>query len=226
MTWAWISAAPSKILRMRASHRMRDTGNSSAKPLPPWICTALSASAQATRAAEQLGHAGLEVAAAAGILLARGVIGELARDHDLRRHHGDLVGDAREPDDRPAELHAVLRVVERLLHRRLGDADGARRGLDARGFERLHQLLEAHAPRRRRAGFPPSPRSRRRRSRIPSCRDSRAPRSRCRSCPWRGTAWHRRRAAFRRAASTGRGGRPPSDWCAPAASSGRRAPDG
>jgi hypothetical protein len=30
-----------KILRMRASQRIRDTVNSSAKPLPPWTCTAL-----------------------------------------------------------------------------------------------------------------------------------------------------------------------------------------
>jgi hypothetical protein len=51
MTWAWISAAPSKIDRMRASHRMREIGNSIAKPLPPWICTALSALDQAMRAA-------------------------------------------------------------------------------------------------------------------------------------------------------------------------------
>ncbi len=35
MTCAWISAAPSKIDRMRASARSRDTGNSTAKPLPP-----------------------------------------------------------------------------------------------------------------------------------------------------------------------------------------------
>ena len=132
MTCAWISAAPSKMLRMRASQRMRDIGNSSAKPLPPWICTALSASAQATRAAEQLRHAGFEIAAPAGILFARGVIGELPRDHDLDRHHRDLVGDAREFDDRLAELNARFARSQRLLHRRLRDADGARRGLDAR----------------------------------------------------------------------------------------------
>jgi hypothetical protein len=35
ITWAWISAAPSKIDRMRASHRMREILYSSAKPLPP-----------------------------------------------------------------------------------------------------------------------------------------------------------------------------------------------
>src|ERR1051326_8877307 len=51
ITCAWISAAPSKMERIRASHSTRETGYSSAKPLPPWICTALSAAAQATRAA-------------------------------------------------------------------------------------------------------------------------------------------------------------------------------
>ena len=46
-------------------------------------------------------------------------------------------------DDRDAELHARLPVGERLLHRRLRHADGAGRGLDARRFEGLHELLEA-----------------------------------------------------------------------------------
>ncbi len=44
-------AAPSKIDRMRASQSRRLTGYSRAKPLPPWIWRALSAAAQATRAA-------------------------------------------------------------------------------------------------------------------------------------------------------------------------------
>ena len=61
------------------------------------------------------------------------------------RHHGDLVGDAREVGDRLAELHAFFGIAQRLLHRRLRHADGARRGLDARRLERLHQLLEALA---------------------------------------------------------------------------------
>ncbi len=34
---------------MRASHKTREIGYSSANPLPPWICSALSAAAQATR---------------------------------------------------------------------------------------------------------------------------------------------------------------------------------
>jgi hypothetical protein len=55
---------------------------------------------------QELRHAGLEIAAASGIILPRRIIGELARDHDLDRHHGDLVGDAREIGDRLAELHA------------------------------------------------------------------------------------------------------------------------
>src|SRR4029078_7342550 len=97
MTWAWISAAPSKIDRMRASHRMREIGNSMAKPLPPWICTALSALDQAMRDAardmravvgvgpgdasgKQLRHPGFEIAAPSGILLTRGIISELPRD--------------------------------------------------------------------------------------------------------------------------------------------------
>ena len=49
------------MLRMRASQRMRLTSNSSAKPLPPWICTALSAAAQAIRANPQLSEAQLAV---------------------------------------------------------------------------------------------------------------------------------------------------------------------
>ena len=48
-------------------------------------------------------------------------------------------------DDRRAELQAILRVVERLLHGGLRHADRPRRGLDARRFEGLHQLLEAEA---------------------------------------------------------------------------------
>ena len=67
----------------------------------------MSAAAQADARGEQLGHAGFEIAAAAGVLLARGEISELAGEQDLRRHHGELVGDAREVDDRLAELVAL-----------------------------------------------------------------------------------------------------------------------
>ena len=55
---------------------------------------------------EKFCHAGFEVAAPPGILLPRGVIGELPRDHDLDRHHGELVRHPREIRDRLTELHA------------------------------------------------------------------------------------------------------------------------
>src|SRR5262245_48237437 len=71
---------------------------------------------------QQLGHAGFEIAAPSRILLARRMIGDLARNHDLDRHHGDLVGDSRKPDERTAELLAFLGVAQGDLHRRLGDA--------------------------------------------------------------------------------------------------------
>ena len=61
-------------------------------------------------------------------------------------------------------------------------ADSARRGLDARGFESRHELLEAEPFDAAQRDTPSSRRSRRRRSRIPSCRDSQTPRSRCPSC--------------------------------------------
>ena len=65
ITCAWISPAPSKIFRMRASHSTRLIGYSSAKPLPPWICSALSAARPRDARRQQLGHAGLEIAALA-----------------------------------------------------------------------------------------------------------------------------------------------------------------
>src|SRR5262245_59735320 len=92
---------------------------------------------------QKLRHAGLKIATFARILLPRLEISELARDHDLDRHHRNLVGDAGKIDDRLAELLALLGVGERLLHGRLRHADRARRGLDARRLERLHQLPEA-----------------------------------------------------------------------------------
>ena len=89
ITCAWISTRPSKIDRMRASHSTREIGYSSAKPLPPWICRALSA-APRDPGGEELRHAGLEVAAPPLVLGAAGEIGELARDVDLGGHEGSL----------------------------------------------------------------------------------------------------------------------------------------
>jgi hypothetical protein len=72
---------------MRASHRMREILYSSAKPLPPWIWKAVRRACGDARE-----HAGLEIAAPHFIPAA--ALADLAGDHDLRRHHGDLVGDA------------------------------------------------------------------------------------------------------------------------------------
>ncbi len=94
---------------------------------------------------QQLRHAGLEVAAPSGVFLAGCKIGELTRDHDLDRHHDDLVGDAREIVDRLAELLPVQRIAQAEIHRRLRDTNGAGRCLDARRLERDHELLEALA---------------------------------------------------------------------------------
>src|SRR5262249_1284358 len=92
---------------------------------------------------EQLRHAGLDVAAAFRILLARGEVGGLARHHGLDRHPGELPRDAREGEKLLAELLALEGVAPTQLKRGLGDAGGARRGLDARRFEGRHELLEA-----------------------------------------------------------------------------------
>ena len=94
---------------------------------------------------QELRHAGLEIAALARILLPGREVSELARDHDLDRHHRDLVGDAGKIDDRLAELLALLGVGEGLLHGRLRHADRARRGLDARRLKGLHELPKAQS---------------------------------------------------------------------------------
>jgi hypothetical protein len=77
------------------AHRTgREILYSSAKPLPPWICTALSAAAPATRAASSFAMPASRSQRRPLSFFPGGVIADLARDHDLRRHHGDLVGGA------------------------------------------------------------------------------------------------------------------------------------
>ena len=43
MMWRWISEVPSQMRSSRASRHRRCTGNSSIRPMPPKICTVLSA---------------------------------------------------------------------------------------------------------------------------------------------------------------------------------------
>src|SRR5690606_2998808 len=87
----------------------------------------------------------LEVAAPPAILFPRSVIGELARDRDLDGGDGKLAVDAGKGDQGLAELLALLGIAEAEFERVLGDADGARRGLDAGALEGLHELLEPFA---------------------------------------------------------------------------------
>jgi hypothetical protein len=94
---------------------------------------------------EQLGEAGLEVAAPLGVLLAGGEEGELARDLHLDRHPGELARDAGEGGQRLLELLALLGIGEAELERVAGHAHGPGRGLDARPLEGRHELLEALA---------------------------------------------------------------------------------
>src|ERR1700730_3746831 len=60
---------------------------------------------------EQLRHAGLDVAAPVAVLLARSEVGQLACDHGLHCHPGELAEDPREGIDRLAELLAVESVA-------------------------------------------------------------------------------------------------------------------
>src|SRR6266481_7004749 len=72
---------------------------------------------------EQLGHAGLDVAAPAPVLFARGEISELTRDHRLRRHQSKLAGNPREGNQLPAELRAPECIGQAELERVLGNTD-------------------------------------------------------------------------------------------------------
>src|SRR5215210_3774141 len=92
---------------------------------------------------EQLGHAGLEVRALAGVLHPGRLQREQARRLDLRRHVGELELDRLVLGDRLAEGLALLRVAQGQLERALGDPDAAGRDVDPAHLERVHHLDEA-----------------------------------------------------------------------------------
>ena len=95
--------------------------------------------------AQQLGHSGFQIAPVAVVFFPGTEIGQLTGHHDLDRHHRQLARDPGKADQRLAELLAVLAILHPNFQRVLRHANGARGGLDAGGFERLHQLLEALA---------------------------------------------------------------------------------
>ena len=94
---------------------------------------------------QQFRHAGLDVAAPAGIFLPGREVVELTGDHGLDRHPGELPRNPGEIEDQLAELRPLLGVGEAQFQGILGDTDGPCRGLDAGGLESRHQLLETLA---------------------------------------------------------------------------------
>src|SRR3954470_2148608 len=76
-------------------------------------------------AREQLGHAGLEVRALAGVLQARGLDRQHPRGLELRGHVGELELDHLVLGDRLAERLALLGVADRQLEGALRQADAA-----------------------------------------------------------------------------------------------------
>ena len=94
---------------------------------------------------EELHHRGLLVAALAGVDLLADEIHELACRLDLRRHVGDLEADGLEVRDRVAELLAVVGVLDRIVERALGEADGAGGGVGAGRLEAGRRVVEGVA---------------------------------------------------------------------------------
>ncbi len=135
--------------------QMRDTGVSSAKPLPPWICTALSAQRPGHARRDQLRHAGFKVAAPPFIPRTRCKIRHLPGDHGFHRHHRNLVGDAWKRDNSSFRTACVpAQLCKRHLHRRLSNTHGsAQRSECVPPQEGLHQLPETRGPRRLRSRF-------------------------------------------------------------------------
>ena len=92
---------------------------------------------------EKLRHAGLHVAALAAVERRRRIEREQARRAGARRHLAELERDRLMLGDRLAEGLAHLRVLGRELERAFGDADAARRHVDAAELEPAGRLIEA-----------------------------------------------------------------------------------
>src|SRR6185312_6353631 len=88
-------------------------------------------------------HAGLHVAAPARIVGLRRLLDQQARRLEARRHLAELELDCLVLADRLAEGLAQLRVADRFVERRLGDARAARGHVDAPELEPAHGAVEA-----------------------------------------------------------------------------------
>src|SRR5262249_26086545 len=91
---------------------------------------------------QQFGHARLDVAPGSGILGSGGRIGQLSGNDLFDRHEGKFVRDARETDQRLAELAPLEGVGQSELQRLAGNADGTGGGLNPRTFKCLHELAK------------------------------------------------------------------------------------
>src|SRR6202044_2572076 len=92
---------------------------------------------------EELGHAGLHVAAQPRVGPLGGVQDQLPGRGDLGGRIGQVVADRLVLPDRLAEAFALLGVGERVVERGPGDAQRAGGDLDPPGFQALHHLREA-----------------------------------------------------------------------------------
>ena len=123
MTRRWISEVPSKIVKILASRAIRSTGYSRVKPLPPRICIAWPVTRRRSRprrASTSSPRPG-RTACPAGPSTPRRH--QQPGGLDRGRHVGERERDRLVLDDRLAELLARLRVVQRDLVGRPGDAD-------------------------------------------------------------------------------------------------------
>src|ERR1035441_4667207 len=91
---------------------------------------------------EQLGHAGLHVAALAGVVTCRGVQRQEFGRGQLGGHVGQVVADALVLPDRLAERLAFLRVPERVVEGGPAHAEGTGGDLDTAELQALHHLGE------------------------------------------------------------------------------------
>ena len=143
MTWAWISAAPSKMLRMRASHEHAADGELLRVAVAAMDLQRDVGVGPGRARGEQLGHPGLDVAAPPVVLLARGEIGQLARHHRVRPSISASLSATRGNRRSAGRIAAIASICKASSSAALRNADPARGSLDARAFEGRHQLLEA-----------------------------------------------------------------------------------
>ena len=158
ITRAWISAAPSED-----REDARVTQNPADRIFQREAIATVNlerivGSSPGNPGGEQLGHAGLRDRSALSASFSRpGEIGDLARDMDLGGHHGELVGHAREGDQRLAELDAVLRdIADRDRAPIAPRRRPARRRLDTRGFGKSASIAGSPRPQTSPSKFAPA----------------------------------------------------------------------